>query len=156
MDISDNFKNFFSELKYNNITAKSVAEKLNISYKTLSNYINGERYLPLEHLNAISNMFNIKVDYILGLSKIREYTNKIMEENLNSHDIGLRIKEIRSDLKINQCELAKEIGTSKYNLSRYENGKNLILTLNLYLLCKKYNVSADYLLCKTDEPKYLK
>ena len=38
----------------------------------------------------------------------------------------------------------------------YEKGKTLILTSFLYTICKKYNISADYLLGKIDEPKYLK
>ena len=56
---------------------------------------------------------------------------------------------------MSQDFLANEIDSNKASISKYENGINLILTFNLYLLAKKYNVSVDYLLGKTDEPKYL-
>ena len=40
-------------------------------------------------------------------------------------------------------------------ISNYESGKFLIATPFLYTICKKYNISADYLLGKIDNPKYL-
>ena len=40
-------------------------------------------------------------------------------------------------------------------LAKYEKGKYIIATTYLYQICKRYNISADYLLGKIDSPKYL-
>ncbi len=156
MDISDNLKYFFEGKKLENVTAVEVAKKLNISKSTLSNYINGDAYIPLEHLNKICNMFDISVDYILGFTKKNNYKNRNLITVLDPKEIGTRLHEIRKELKVTLLELANIIGINKSTISRYENGKNLILTITLYSICKNYKISADYLLGRIDKPKYLK
>ena len=150
-----NIKNFFEEIKIEkNITATSIANKLNISKSTLSNYINGDAYIPLEHLNSISNILSIPIDYILGLSSNKNIKFKKIK-NLEPKKIGERLKNIRKELKLTQEKIAKTIGINKSSISRYESGENLILTIALYTICHKYHISADYLLGKIDNPKYL-
>lgn len=153
MDFSINLKSFFEQKKSENITATSIANKLNISKKTLSNYINGDAYIPLEHLNNLCNIFDVSLDYILGLSKKEQYLNSININKLNAAEIGARIKIFRKKNKISQQKLADILGLNKSSISRYESGKNLILSLPLYILCKEYNVSADYLLGKINNPQ---
>ena len=41
-------------------------------------------------------------------------------------------------------------------ITEYERGTNIIATPFLYEICKTYLISADYLLGKTDSPKYYK
>ena len=67
-----------------------------------------------------------------------------------------RLKIVRKENNLTQIELAKILNVDNSMLAKYESGKYLISTPYLYTICKKYNVSADYLLGKTDEPKYLK
>ncbi|MCI9281068.1 MAG: helix-turn-helix transcriptional regulator [Bacilli bacterium] len=55
-----------------------------------------------------------------------------------------------------QEKLANEINTNKSVICSYEKGKRIIPTPFLYEICKKYNISADYLLGKIDSPKFLK
>ena len=43
----------------------------------------------------------------------------------------------------------------KMSIEPDEKGKYLISIPFLYTICKKYNISADYLLGKIDNPKYL-
>lgn len=60
--------------------------------------------------------------------------------------IGQKLKNLRVAEGITQKNLAKELNIKQDDISRYENDKQ---TLNLELLklyCKRYNVSADYLL----------
>ena len=66
-----------------------------------------------------------------------------------------RLKIVRKENNLTQFELAKILNVDNSMLAKYEKGKYLISTPYLYTICKKYNVSADYLLGKTDEPKYL-
>ncbi len=150
MDISENIKYFLEEQRYNNISASSIAKMLNISKKTLSNYANGDAYIPLKHLNELSNLFDVSIDYILGFNKKKKYKNMKKLDVLNSELIGKRLKDCRKKLNISQSDLANNIGINKSSISKYESGKNLILTVVLYSICKDYKISADYLLGKID------
>lgn len=44
-----------------------LAELLNIKQNTYSQYENGVRELPLEYLIALSKLYEVSTDYILGL-----------------------------------------------------------------------------------------
>ena len=152
MDISNNLKDFFENKKIDKITATSVAKYLGISKTTLSNYINGDAYIPLIHLNKLCNLFHVSIDHLLGLSKLENYKDNIELEELNPQKIGNRLKTIRKELKINQQNIASLVGVNKSSISRYEKGETLILTIVLYTFCQKYNISADYLLGKNENP----
>ena len=60
---------------------------------------------------------------------------------------------MRKDLGLTQSKLAISIGTDKTVICSYEKGKNIIATPFLYDICKKYNISADYLLGRTNIKK---
>ena len=55
-----------------------------------------------------------------------------------------------------QKKLALILNTTYSNIAFYEKGRNFIATPFLYQICHKYHISADYLLGKINEPKYLK
>lgn len=149
MNISERLKFFLEEKKLDKITASSVADYLGISKKTLSNYVNGDAYIPLNHLNRMCNFFHVSMDYLLGLSDIEVYFDNIELENLDAKEIGNRLKNIRRSKKVTQEQVSKTIGVNKSSISRYENGESLILTICLYTFCKKYSVSSDYIVGKT-------
>ena len=60
--------------------------------------------------------------------------------------VGKRIREIRYELKLNQSEFGKSISVSQDTVSLWEKGKSLPNTEFIIAICKKYNVSANYLL----------
>ena len=60
--------------------------------------------------------------------------------------VGQRIREIRYEAKLNQSKFGQSISVSQDTISLWENGKSLPNTEFIILICKKYNVSADYLL----------
>lgn len=70
--------------------------------------------------------------------------------------MALRLKEFRKENKLTQESLAQLLNVVKGTVGNYESGRALIATPFLYEICKKYKISADYLLGKIDEPKYLK
>ena len=49
----------------NNYTQEQVAAALSISRGAYSNYENGIRTIPVEHLLTLSNLYGVSVDYIL-------------------------------------------------------------------------------------------
>lgn len=68
------------------------------------------------------------------------------------------IRGLRDDLlrKSNQTEIAEKLGMTQRKLSYIETGKSKPSLADLRSICKFYNVSADYVLGLTNEPKKLK
>ena len=66
-----------------------------------------------------------------------------------------RLKALRNQAKLTQKQLAETTGTSERGIQNYEGGVRLVDTRTLYKLCIYFNVSADYLLGLTDEPRPL-
>ncbi len=66
-----------------------------------------------------------------------------------------RIRDLREDRDLSQSEIAKVIHTTQQQYSKIENGKADISGDKLVLLAKFYNVSIDYILGLTAEPRPL-
>ena len=60
--------------------------------------------------------------------------------------ISQRIKEIRQESGLNQSDFGKSISVSQDTVSLWEKGRSIPNTEYVILICKKYDVSADYLL----------
>lgn len=65
----------------------------------------------------------------------------------------MRLKEIRKAKKVSQVKLAMELGTSQNTISRYETGEREMDYKMLIAIAEYFNVSIDYLLERTDNPK---
>lgn len=133
------------------LSQRKTAAKLKVC-KTYYNYFeSGERIIPLSRLNDFCNYFNVDFDYALGLSKHNIVTKKFRK--LNGEIIGKRIKQIRKMKKLTQKALAGLLHTSQSTICSYEKGKTIILTAFLYEMCTKLNVSANYIVGKTNTIK---
>ena len=64
-----------------------------------------------------------------------------------------RIRELRQQKNLTQVRLAIELNTSQNTLSRYETGEREADYDMLKKLADYFNVSIDYLLRETDNPK---
>ena len=64
-----------------------------------------------------------------------------------------RLKELRTAKKVSQLKLQMETGIEQSLLSKFENGVRTPPTEALIILADYYNVSIDYILCRTDKPK---
>ena len=51
----------------NGYSQQKIAELLKIKQNTYSQYENGVREIPLEYLIALSKIYSVSTDYILGL-----------------------------------------------------------------------------------------
>ena len=67
-----------------------------------------------------------------------------------------RLKELREYSQIPQKEIAAKLGISQQHYSMYETGKRILNAEHIIIICKEYNISADYLLCLTDEFKTIR
>lgn len=156
-------KNFNYELNYsrikelrkqNNLTQEKLAKILNIKKATYTQFETMKRDMfPITIINEIANYFDVSIDYLLNLSNDNY---KIINKDLNPILAGERLKSLRKECKLYQETLASSLGVTNALISQYEKGKKQISLSVGYAICKKYNISMDYLLGKTKEPKFLK
>lgn len=64
-----------------------------------------------------------------------------------------RIKELREDADLTQTDIANLLNCSQTAYSKYEKGQREISIINLIKLARFYNVSTDYILGLTNNPK---
>lgn len=151
MNIGINLRNIREE---NDKSIEDIALVLEVAKITYNHYETSEKIIPIERLNDLSNYYGVSIDYILDLNKQKKYenSNKTIMQELSA----ARIKEFRKDNKLTQAKLASILNTTTSTISGYEINRFLIPTSFLLDICKKYNISADYLLGKIDGPKYIK
>ena len=134
----------------NNKTQEETAQLLNVSRSSYAMWESNNEIIPIKRLTEFCDLFKVSVDYVLGLTDNLYKTSKYKKEIS-----ATRLKDFRKENKLTQEKLAKILNTNKSVICGYEKGRYLIATPFLYTICKKYNISADYLLGKTDTPKYL-
>lgn len=63
-----------------------------------------------------------------------------------------RIKNVREDRDLTQAQIGKILNKSQQGYNHIETGRAELKIDDLVLLCKYYNLSADYLIGLTDKP----
>ena len=133
------------------VTQQELGEYLNLSKSSISHYEKNDRDIPFRKLSMISNYFHLSIDYILGLTSIKNYSDSKKEINLK--EAGNRLKEVCKDLNYSNVKLAKELNTTESNIRKYKMGKTLILTAFALQLNQKYDYSMDWIIGKTEKKK---
>ena len=137
--LENNLKYCREELE---MTQKELGYVFGVSRYTVHGWENGHDTIPLNKLVKFCNLYGYSLDFVCKLSKNTKY-NKI---HLDKNIIGNNLKKLRKKLNLSQQQLADECNISQTTYSGYETGKYLINTITLYIICKKYNISMDYLL----------
>lgn len=65
----------------------------------------------------------------------------------------MRLKELRKSKKISQLKLALDLNMNQNSISRYETGEHEADYKTLIALADYFDVSIDYLLERTNNPK---
>ena len=65
----------------------------------------------------------------------------------------MRLKEVRKAKSITQLKLAMDLSMSQNTISRYENGEREPGLEELVRIADYFDVSVDYLLERTENPK---
>lgn len=65
----------------------------------------------------------------------------------------MRLKQLRYERKITQLKLAMDLGMSQNSISRYETGEREADYRTLIAFADYFDVSVDYLLERTKNPK---
>lgn len=63
------------------------------------------------------------------------------------------LRKLRQEHKLTQIALQMQTGIEQALLSKYETGERVPPTETLLALAEFYNVSIDYILCRTENPK---
>ena len=66
----------------------------------------------------------------------------------------MRLRELRRQRGITQLKLAMDLSMNQNNISRYETGRLQADYKTLIRLADYFDVSIDYLLERTDDPRY--
>ena len=72
---------------------------------------------------------------------------------MDQKKIGSLLKELRKEKGLTQEQLAEHFLVSARSVSRWENGINMPELSPLVELADFYNVSVDYILGRTENPK---
>ena len=138
----------------NNLTQEKTSQIINVSKQAYNHFEKEYTIIPIKHLIVLCNYFNISLDYIFNLNKNLNYPH--IKNTIDLKIISYRLKEFRKENNLTQEKLAEELKVVKGTIGNYESSRSLIATPFLYDICKKYNISADYILGRIDSPKYLK
>ncbi len=65
----------------------------------------------------------------------------------------MRLKELRKKKGISQLRLATDLNTTQNTISRYETGEREPGIAELIKIADYFNVSVDYLIGRTENPK---
>lgn len=88
MTIGENIKKY---RKINNITQKDLAEKLNVTIRTIQNYESNNREPKIDTLKSIASILNISLNELLYDKSIKENivinTNKKYYEKLSNQEL---------------------------------------------------------------------
>ncbi|MDK2905488.1 MAG: hypothetical protein PWR12_1564 [Eubacteriaceae bacterium] len=68
---------------------------------------------------------------------------------------GTRLKRLRINMDMTQQDFAEQFNLNKSSISKYEKDKNLPENQLLLEIADYFNVSVDYLLCRTNNPTSL-
>lgn len=137
----------------NGLNNVKMASIIQVSDSLYSRYEKEKQIIPIKHLNSFANHFDVSIDYLFKFTNKKKYAK--CYEKINIKKSSERLKKFRKDNNLTQLDLAKILNNDNSTISNYESGKSLIATPFLYMICQKYKISADYLLGKTDTPKYL-
>lgn len=127
-----------------NVDAKYIYKNINVKNDTYSRWETGDRKINIKGIIDISNLLNIKIDFLLGLSSEPIVTNT--KYTSDKKLIGKRLKNIRDGKSLSLRAEEELIGISFNAISRYERGLRLITADALYKICKKFEIDPDIIM----------
>ena len=83
----------------------------------------------------------------------KEKNYKEINPEIDLIKAGQRLKELRKEKNISQLKLALDLSMNQNTISRYETGEREADYKTLIKIADYFNVSIDYLLERTDNPK---
>lgn len=107
LTIGENIRNF---RKKNDLTQEAFADRLGVTYQSVSRWENGTTYPDLELLPAISEILSVTVDELLGMPRIEkerralEVFDELRRECMKQDYDSGRIVTLLRDIRINHIK----------------------------------------------------
>lgn len=118
------------------ITQEELGKKLGVSKQTVSAWERGVSEVSNNTLVALTSLFPVTMDYLLGMNRRNHITN--------------RLKALREENGMNQSELGKLLNVQGAAISKYESGEVPLTGETIVQLAEYFGVTADYLLGLTE------
>ncbi len=135
-----------TERKRLDLTQEELAEKLNISQKSISKYETGARKPSFETLTEMAKLFNVSTDYLLGISDSRTGNSGLFADTpFPRRTIGSAIRLWIGRTGFGDDEIAEMLGISEELLKSYYSGESMPLD-TLVKLSEICEISTDCLL----------
>lgn len=125
-----------------------VAKILDVKHDTYSKWERGINDIPIEKSNDLANLYNVSLDYLLGLS---DYSVAPERKEINHQILCERLLALRKSEQLSQEALAKLIGFHQRTYSHYEDGSRPLTTYKIFDIAVYYSISIDYLVGRTDD-----
>ena len=136
-----------------NLLKKDIANIIGVAPSVYSEWENEKLSISTKRLYELAELFEVNIDYIVGLTDKRLHIK--VNKELNREKVSINLKEIRDSLNMTMRELASKFNVTSSAISNYENNKYLILSPLLIELCKISNYSIDWILGRSKD-KHLK
>lgn len=118
------------------ITQEELGKKLGVSKQTVSAWERGVSEVSNNTLVALTSLFPVTMDYLLGMNRRNHITN--------------RLKALREENGMNQSELGKLLNVQGAAISKYESGEVPLTGETIVSLAEYFGVTTDYLLGLTE------
>lgn len=101
-----------------NLTQEQLGISLHLTKSSVSNYENEKRMLSIETLISISNLYNVDINYLVGLEKIIKLNDKeVIRMSTEEYELIQQIKKHKKlyyDLMNNMNNTIKQIENKLY------------------------------------------
>ena len=131
-------------LKENRMTRQDLVKKLGISIASLYRYETGSRQMPMNKLVEMADILHTSVGYLSG-------TQEAVGHSTIALRFSARLRLLRMARAVEPESLSSLTGIPLSRYASLEEGAEPTLQ-ELTSLADAFAVSADYLLCRTDNP----
>lgn len=138
-------KNITTLRKERNWSQRQLAKYLKIDNTSLNRIEKGSRKVTSDELEALSNIFKVSTDFLLGRFQMEKHVLKPM--------LNIRIRELRNNKNQTQKDFAKTLRVSQQTVAAWESGRVTPSADTLNKLADYFDVSADYLLGRSSTRK---
>lgn len=142
------FKRIKAIREDNDLTQFEIAKMLGVNRGAYSLWELGINTIPLNNLVDFCNLFDLSLDYVLGITNVKNYT--LVNKGIDIKVLGERLKFMRKKEKKTQENIATLLNTTHSTWSAYEHSKVLIPTIFIWKFATEYRCSVDWLCGRID------
>lgn len=136
---------------YYGYSQREIAENLGVERSVYAEWEIYRSVIPIRRLIKLADFYKINIDYTLGLTDMQLNVNPII---VDINIVGSNLLAFRKEMNFTTKKLADVLHISDSSITRYEKSQILVSTSFCYNLARKYNISVDYILGRSNT-KYI-